>query len=159
MFGPRRVRRDKRQVHVRLHRGRQLHLRLLGRFLEPLQRHLVPAQIDPLVLLELVGQVIHHPQIKVLAAQMRVPVGRLDLKNPLANLQYRNVERPAAQVEHRYLLLLALVQPVGQRRRRRLVDDPQHVQPRDLARILGRLALTVVKIRRHRDHRVIDRLA
>jgi len=39
-----------------------------------------------------------------------------------------------------------LIQPVGERRRRRLVDDAAVVQPRDFARVLGGLALAVGKV-------------
>jgi hypothetical protein len=38
-----------------------------------------------------------------------------------------------------------LVQPIGQRSRRRLVDDAQHFKTGDLAGILGRLALASLK--------------
>ena len=159
VLGPRGVGRDERKVDVRLHRGRQFHLGLFGRFLEPLQGHLVASQVDSLVLLELVGQVVDDPQVKVLATQMGIPVGRLDFEDALANLENRDVEGAAAQIEDGDFFFLAFVQPVGQRCGRRLVDDPQHVQPCDLARIFGRLALAVVKVRRYRDDRVVDRLA
>jgi hypothetical protein len=52
------VGRDERQVDLGLVRGRQLDLGLLGRLLQALQRQLVLAQIDALLLLELVGQVV-----------------------------------------------------------------------------------------------------
>src|SRR3546814_5542869 len=44
---------DEGQVDFGLHRAGQLDLRLLGGFLQPLQRELVLAQVDALVLFEL----------------------------------------------------------------------------------------------------------
>ena len=52
-----RVGRDERQVDLGLRGRGQLDLGLLGRLLEPLQRELVAAQVDALLLLELVGQI------------------------------------------------------------------------------------------------------
>ena len=86
------------------------------------------------------------------AAQLGVAVGRLHLEDALRHVHDGHVERPAAQVEHQDLLFLAgLVQPVGQTRRGRLVDDAQDFQTRNLAGVLGRLPLVVVEVRRHRD--------
>ena len=45
----------------------------------------------------------------------------------------RDVEGAAAQVEDRYQAVLALVEPVGERRGSRLVDDAQHLEAGDLA--------------------------
>ncbi|GIX66395.1 NAD-specific glutamate dehydrogenase [Babesia caballi] len=151
---PRHVGRDERQVDLRLRLARQLHLRRLRRLAQPLQRQLVVGQVDPLLLLELGNQVLQDPLVKVLAAQRRVPVGRLDLEDASQYLQDRDVKGAATQVVDRDGLAVVLLQPEGQRRRRRLVDDPQHVQPRDLPRVLGRLALRVVEVGRHRDHRL-----
>ena len=83
----------------------------------------------PWSLLELVGQVVDDALIEVLAAEEGVAVGRLDLEHAFAQFENRNVERAAAEIEDRDLLVLLLVQTVGQRCRRRLVDDSQHVQP------------------------------
>ena len=96
---------------------------------------------------------------------MVVAVGRLHLEDPaactvVAELEHRHVERAAAEVEDEdHLIRALLVEAVGECRRGRLVDDADHVQPGDLAGVLGRLALGVVEVGRDRDHRVGDGLA
>ena len=51
---------------------------------------------------------------------------------------------------------MALVEAVGERRRGRLVDDAQHLEPGDAAGVARRRPLRVVEVGRHRDHRAID---
>ena len=138
---------------------RQLDLGLLGRFLQPLQRELVAAQVDALGLLELVGQIVDQPHVEVFAAQERVAVGGLHLEHAVADLQDGNVEGAAAEVIDRDHAGLLLVEAVGERRRGRLVDDAQHFEAGDLAGVLGGLALGVVEIGRNGDDRLVDLLA
>src|SRR5437868_5683859 len=67
---------------------------------------------------------------------------------------------PSAEVEDEdRLVCTLLVEAVGERGRRRLVDDAQDVQAGDLAGVLRRLALGVVEVGGHRDHRFGDLLA
>ena len=130
MLRTRGVRRDERQVDLGLRRGRELDLRLLGGFLQPLQRELVAAQVDALLLLELVGEIVDQPHVEVFAAEERVAVGRLHLEHAVADLEDRDVERAAAEVIDRDGAGLLLVEAVGERRRGRLVDDAQHFEAR-----------------------------
>ena len=159
------VGRDVGQVDLGLLRGRELDLRLLGRLLEPLQRDHVLRQVDALVLLELVDDVVDQALVEVLAAEERVAVGGEHLELLLAldvgDLDDRDVERAAAQVVHRDLLVLLgdLVHAERERRRRGLVDDALHVEAGDAAGVLGRLALRVVEVGRDRDHRLLHFLA
>ena len=98
--------------------------------------------------------------VEVVAAEVVVARGRLDLEDALAQLEHGHVERAAAEVEDEDGLIGAvLVEAVGERGRGRLVDDAQDVEAGDLAGVLGGLALRVVEVRRHRDHGVGDGLA
>ncbi len=89
---------------------------------------------------------------------MGVAAGRLDLDHTVADFEDRHVKGAAAEVEDEDRLAVFLIQSVSQRRCRRFVDDPQHVQSGDLTGIFGRLALRVVEVRRDGDHRLRDRL-
>ena len=150
---------DERQVDVGLHHRGELHLGLLRRLLQTLERHPVLAQIDAVALLELGGDPLDDALIEVVATQVRVAVGRLDLDDAFADFENRDVEGAAAEVVHGNRLVLLLVEAVGQRRRGRLVDDAHHLETGDLARLLRRLTLRVVEVGRHRDDRLGHLLA
>jgi hypothetical protein len=79
-----------------------------------LKRHLVASQVNPLIFLELVGQKIDKPQVKILTSQVGITVGCLDFKNPFPDLKNGNVERPAAQIEDGNLLFAFFIQAIGQ---------------------------------------------
>ena len=153
------VGRDERQVDLRLLGGGQLDLGLLGGLVEALEGHLVLRQVDALVALELRGEPVDDRLVEVVAAEVVVTGGRLDLEHAVADLQHRHVERAAAEVEDEDRLVGLLVEPVGQRGRRRLVDDALDVQAGDPAGVLGRLALVVVEVGRDGDDRAVDGLA
>ena len=70
-----------------------------------------------------------------------------------------DVERAAAEVEHADQLILVAAEAVRERGGGRLVDQPHHVEAREPAGFLRRLALRVGEVRRHGDDRVVDRLA
>src|SRR3974377_2455401 len=75
------------------------------------------------------------------------PTSRIEIlnvpphKTPSADLENRNIDRAAAEVVHGDGLVLALVEPVGERGRRRLVDDALHFAPGTLAGVFGALPL------------------
>jgi hypothetical protein len=150
---------DEGQVDLGLRRRGELDLGLFGLLFKTLQSEFVLAQIDRLLLFELVGEVVDDALVEVLAAQEGVAVGRLHLEDAVADLQDRDVEGAAAEVVDRDRARALLLKPVGERRRGRLVDDAQDLKPRDLAGILGRLALAVVEIGGDGDHRLLHLLA
>ena len=139
--------------------GRELDLGLLGGLLEPLEGHRVLAEVDALLLPELLGEEVDQLLVEVVAAEVGVAVDREHLEDAVADVEDRDVERAAAEVEDGDLLVLLLVQPVRQRRRGRLVEDPRDLQPGDLAGVLGRLPLGVVEVGRDGDDRLAHLLA
>jgi hypothetical protein len=157
--GAARTDREERQVDRRLLHGRQLDLRLLGGLLEALEGHLVLRDVDAARLLELCDDPVDDEVVDVVAAEVRVAVGRDDLHDVVADLEDRDVERAAAEVVDGDDLVLLLVEPVRQRRRGRLVDDALHVEAGDAAGVLRGLALGVVEVGRDGDDRLGDLLA
>mmetsp|Transcript_56072 Transcript_56072/g.128737 ORF Transcript_56072/g.128737 Transcript_56072/m.128737 type:complete len:506 (+) Transcript_56072:482-1999(+) len=141
MLRPSRVRRDEGQADVGLCGRRELRLGLLRSLAQALHGELVLAEVHPLVLPELVLEVIEQRDVEVLTPEQRVAVGRLDLEHPARDLEHRDIESASAQVIHRDDLPILLVHAVRQRGGRGLVDDAQHLQARNLASVLGGLAL------------------
>jgi len=67
--------------------------------------------------LELLHEVVHEPVVEVLASQVGVASGGLDLEDALLDGEERDVEGTAAEVEDEHVLLAGagglLVEPVG----------------------------------------------
>ncbi len=159
MLGAGSIRRDERQVHFGLHRARQFDLGLFTGFLQALKGKAILAQVDAVFFLELVGQIADQAHVEIFTAEERVAIGGLHLEHAIADFEHGDIERAAAKVINRNRARLLLVHAIGKRRRCRLVDDAQHFQARDLAGILGCLALGVVEVGRNGDDRLRDLLA
>ncbi|KFB73809.1 MAG: NAD-specific glutamate dehydrogenase [Candidatus Accumulibacter phosphatis] len=164
MLRARTVGRDVRKIDLGLLARGKLDLRFLRRILQALQGKNVVLQVDPGLLLELLDDVVDQALIEILPAEEGVAIRRQDFELVLAvdfsNLDDRDVEGPTAQVVDRDLLVtLLLVHAEGQGRCRRFVDDAFDFQTGDPPGILGRLALAIVEIGRHGDHRLGDLLA
>ena len=124
--------REERQHDVRRRHRRQLHLRLLGRLLEAHHRLRVLAQVDAVRRLELACASHSATRaIEVAAAEVVVARRRLDVEHALEHLEHADVEGAAAEiVDEHELLLVEVVEPVGERRRRRLVEDAIDLEAR-----------------------------
>ncbi len=90
---------------------------------------------------------------------MRIAVGRADFDNIVADLENRDIECTAAEVEDHDLLFLFLIEPICKRCRGRFVDDALYVEPCNFAGVAGSCALRVVEVRRYGNDRFGDRFA
>ncbi len=89
--------------------------------------------------------------VEIVAAQRRVAVRREHLEHAARELQDRDVEGAAAEVVDRVRPLRRIVEAVGDRRRRRFVQQPQHLEAGEIRGVLGRLPLRIVEIGGHGD--------
>jgi hypothetical protein len=115
---------------------------------------LVLAQIDAARLAKLGDHPVDHDLIDVVSTEVRVAVRRDHLHDVVADLEDRDIERPAAEVVDGDDLVLLLVETIGEGSGGGLVDDPLHVETGDAPGVLGRLSLRIVEVRRDRDHRL-----
>ena len=112
-------------------------------------------EVDAFGVLEGLDEPVHDGVVPVVATEVGVTVGRLHFEDAFGDLEDRDVERAATEVEDQHGLLgRALVESVGERGGGRLVHDAQHLESGDLAGLFGRGALGVVEVRRHGDDRL-----
>ena len=157
VFRPVLIRRDERQIDRCFLHGGELDLGFFRGLLEALKSHRVLADVDAFFLAELLGEEVDDALVPVVAAQMGVAVGAQHFEHTVADIEHRDVERTAAQIEDRDLLvLLAFVESVRECRGGWFVDDAIDFQARDLAGVLGRLALRIVEIGGHGDDRAVN---
>ena len=159
--GPVGAGRDERQVDLGLRARSTARSSPLGGLLEPLQRHAVAAQVDAVVLRRRTSRAgarrsrCRSPRRRGTCRRRSSARGtrRRRARGSRCRTCRRRGRRP------RRAAAPCGLDAVGERRRGRLVDDAQDVEAGDAAGVLGRLALRVVEVRRHRDHRLGDRLA
>ena len=93
---------DEGQVDFGFQCAGKLDLGPFRRVPQSLQGHAVAAEVDTRLLPKLLNQPLKDLLVEVVAAQVGIAVGRLDLKHTFAHLQDGNVKGATAQVEHGY---------------------------------------------------------
>ncbi len=146
------IRRDERQVDIGLGCARQFDLGLFSSFLQPLERQLVAAQVNTVILFELVSQEINNALVEILTTEESITIGGFHFENTVADFKHRHIKGTAAEVIDHDRAGFLFVETIGEGGCGRLIDNPKHFKPGDLAGILGGLTLGIVEIRRHRDH-------
>ena len=102
---------------------------------------------------------LDDPLVEVVAAEVGVAVRGLDLDHSFSYLEDGDVEGAAAEVVDGDGLVLLLVEAVGEGGGGGLVDDAEHLEAGDLARVLRGLALRVVEVGGNGDDRLRHLLA
>src|SRR5260370_28859570 len=102
---------------------------------------------------------MRQPLVDVVAPEMGVGIGSLDFNEAFATPQNGDIEGATAKVVHGDGLVLLFVESISKGSRGGLIDDALHVETGNLASILRRLALSVVKVCRYRDDGFVYLLA
>mmetsp|Transcript_17594 Transcript_17594/g.48572 ORF Transcript_17594/g.48572 Transcript_17594/m.48572 type:complete len:95 (-) Transcript_17594:640-924(-) len=85
---------------------------------------------------------------------MRVPICGKHLADAVTDDQDGDIESAAAQVEDHDGFIGLLLESIGQRGRRGLIQNPQNLQACYCPRILGRLTLGVIEVCRDCNDRL-----
>uniref|UniRef100_A0A1I8IA95 Recep_L_domain domain-containing protein n=1 Tax=Macrostomum lignano TaxID=282301 RepID=A0A1I8IA95_9PLAT len=104
--------------------------------------------------LELLDEMVHHPVVKVLTAQMGVSSSRLHLEDALLDCQDGHIEGATTEVKDEHIPLT-----ICNGSRCGLIDDAQHIQASNGTSILGGLTLTIIEVGRHSDNSISDGLS
>jgi hypothetical protein len=88
---------DKGETNLLFHCAGQSDFGLLRFLFNALQGIWLIAQVHAVRLFEFIKNPIHDAPIPIVAAQMRISVGRLDFKHPIAVLEDGNIEGTASQ--------------------------------------------------------------
>src|SRR4030043_1705853 len=99
MLGSVRVCRYEGQIDLRLHHIGDFNLCLFPGLLQSLKGHSIFSEINPLIFLKLIGQIVDEALVKVISAEMGIPVGRFDFKDAVTQLKNGNIKSSATEVE------------------------------------------------------------
>mmetsp|Transcript_6699 Transcript_6699/g.19131 ORF Transcript_6699/g.19131 Transcript_6699/m.19131 type:complete len:134 (+) Transcript_6699:186-587(+) len=82
---------------------------------------------------------------------MCVSVGCQDLKDAFIDCQNSHIKGSTTEIKDENVLFVFLFHPVGHGRRRRFIDDSFYMQAGNSSCIFGGMALSIVKVSRHRN--------
>ena len=115
------------------------------------------AQIDTVLGVNFVERNGQQQIVDIVAAQVRIAIGRLHLEDAVAQLENGDVEGASAEIVDGDGAFFGAIEAVSQRRGGGLVHQPQHVEARHAARIFGGLALRIVEVCGHGNHSLRNR--
>src|SRR5207245_10652831 len=92
-------------------------------------------------------------------SERSVAMGGAYLDDTLAQFDDRDIECTPAKVVDGDLLILLVIQPMGEGSRGGFVDDARDFKASDLAGVPGSLSSRICEVSRHRDDRPLDPFA
>ena len=101
---------------------------------------------------EALRDVTEDAVVEVVAAQRRIAARGENFEDSARELEKRDVERAAAEIVDHVGTLGTIVEAVGERSRRRLVEKAQNREVRKTGGVLRRLTLRIVEVGGDRDH-------
>ncbi len=121
-----------------------------------MQGHGVFSQVDTLFTLEFISDVVNQDFVKVVATQVCITASTQYLKDlgvaarsAARDFQHGNIKRSTTEVEDDDLLVLFLVEPIGQSGGGWFIDNASHFQAGDLSCVFRRLSLRIVEVGRY----------
>ena len=106
----------------------------------------VAAEIETEIAVNIIERDRDQQIVNVVAAEMGITIGGHDFEDAVVQFENRNIERSATQIVDRDDPVLLLVQTIGERCRRRFIDQTQHFEPGNAASIFCGLALRIVEV-------------
>lgn len=150
---------DEGKVDIGLEGRRKLNLGLLNGLTDTLDGHAVTADVDAVILLELLDDIADKGDVKVLTTKVSITVGRLDLKDTLLDLEDGDIKGTTTKIEDGNNPVSLLLKTIGESGGGGLVDDPENVQASDLTSVLGSLSLLIVEVGRDGDDGILNLLS
>ena len=104
-----------------------------------------------MLILEFLDNPVDNHLVEVITTKMGVTIGGHHLEHTVSNLQHSEVGSTATDIGHHNLLCLVSVDTIGKCGCGRFVDNPLHIETRNLAGILHSLTGSVIIIGRTCD--------
>mmetsp|Transcript_12654 Transcript_12654/g.17079 ORF Transcript_12654/g.17079 Transcript_12654/m.17079 type:complete len:348 (+) Transcript_12654:668-1711(+) len=136
--------------------GRKVALGLLNLRLQLLESAGVFLDVNAVLLLERLDEVFSHTLVEVLTTKVSVTGGGEHLEHAVVDRENGHIEGATTEIEDNDVLLVLLVEAVGNSSGRGLVDDTEDLEAGDSASVLGSLTLGVVEVGGDGDNGVLD---
>ena len=137
----------------------QFLLGLFSRFGQALKGLAVSPQIHPMLSLKGISDPVHDPLIKIIAAQLCIPIGGLDVEHSVRNPEQRHIECATTKIKHKNATNGTAIEAIGQGGSSGFIENALNGDAGQTTGVAGGLALGVVEISRNRDDCRLDGLA
>ena len=141
--------RNERQVDIGRKDRRQFNLGFFCSFFQTLFCHFILREVNTGLALEFADHPVHDFIIKVIAAEVCIPVCSFYFEYAIAQFKDRYIECTTAKVEYENLAVAAFIQAISEGCSRRFIDDTKYVEAGDFTSIFRSLTLGIIEICRN----------